>query len=94
MKDKKSTSHLESEERSVTRRTVIESGAPLLTAAMGKKTRTGTGRRTILQLSPPGPNRNATGAAREDGVGSGSEGGREKDQSIFAKTYERVDRIM
>ncbi|XP_051545383.1 formin-binding protein 4-like [Myxocyprinus asiaticus] len=40
---------------------------------MGKKTRTGTGRRTILQLSPPRPNRNATGAAREDGVGSGSE---------------------
>ncbi|KAL1247625.1 hypothetical protein QQF64_023001 [Cirrhinus molitorella] len=40
---------------------------------MGKKTRTGTGRRTILQLSPPGPNRIATGAAREDGVGSGSE---------------------
>uniref|UniRef100_A0A671RDL7 Formin-binding protein 4-like n=1 Tax=Sinocyclocheilus anshuiensis TaxID=1608454 RepID=A0A671RDL7_9TELE len=40
---------------------------------MGKKTRTGTGRRTILQLSPPGPTRSATGAAREDGVGSGSE---------------------
>ncbi|XP_073688039.1 formin-binding protein 4 [Garra rufa] len=40
---------------------------------MGKKTRTGTGRRTILQLSPPGPNRSATGTAREDGVGSGSE---------------------
>ncbi|XP_067293343.1 formin-binding protein 4 [Pseudorasbora parva] len=40
---------------------------------MGKKTRTGTGRRTILQLSPPGPNRIATGAAREDGVASGSE---------------------
>ncbi|XP_051979232.1 formin-binding protein 4-like isoform X1 [Xyrauchen texanus] len=38
---------------------------------MGKKTR--TGRRTILQLSPPAPNRSATGAAREDGVGSGSE---------------------
>ncbi|XP_077067101.1 formin-binding protein 4 [Siphateles boraxobius] len=37
---------------------------------MGKKTRTGTGRRTILQLSPPGPNRSAT---REDGVASGSE---------------------
>uniref|UniRef100_A0A9J7YFC8 Formin binding protein 4 n=2 Tax=Cyprinus carpio TaxID=7962 RepID=A0A9J7YFC8_CYPCA len=42
---------------------------------MGKKTRTGTGRRTILQLSPPGPTRSATGAAREDGVGSGSEEG-------------------
>ncbi|XP_026094894.1 formin-binding protein 4-like [Carassius auratus] len=41
---------------------------------MGKKTRTGTGRRTILQLSPPGPTRSAPGAAREDGVGSGSEG--------------------
>uniref|UniRef100_A0A672RQG5 Formin-binding protein 4-like n=1 Tax=Sinocyclocheilus grahami TaxID=75366 RepID=A0A672RQG5_SINGR len=40
---------------------------------MGKKTRTGTGRRTILQLSPQGPTRTATGAAREDGVGSGSE---------------------
>uniref|UniRef100_A0A671QCS5 Formin-binding protein 4-like n=1 Tax=Sinocyclocheilus anshuiensis TaxID=1608454 RepID=A0A671QCS5_9TELE len=40
---------------------------------MGKKTRAGTGRRTILQLSPPGPTRGATAAAREDGVGSGSE---------------------
>uniref|UniRef100_A0A8C2JGP9 Formin binding protein 4 n=1 Tax=Cyprinus carpio TaxID=7962 RepID=A0A8C2JGP9_CYPCA len=40
---------------------------------MGKKTRAGTGRRTILQLSPPGPNRGATAAAREDGVGSGPE---------------------
>ncbi|KTF95485.1 hypothetical protein cypCar_00023929 [Cyprinus carpio] len=42
---------------------------------MGKKTRAGTGRRTILQLSPPGPNRGATAAAREDGVGSGPEEG-------------------
>lgn len=40
---------------------------------MGKKTRGGTGRRTILQLSPPGPNRSATGATREEGLGSGSE---------------------
>ncbi|XP_073724878.1 formin-binding protein 4 isoform X2 [Misgurnus anguillicaudatus] len=40
---------------------------------MGKKTRGGTGRRTILQLSPPGPNRSATGGSREEGLGSGSE---------------------
>ncbi|KAF4081405.1 hypothetical protein AMELA_G00160950 [Ameiurus melas] len=40
---------------------------------MGKKTRTGTGRRTILQLSPPGL-RSGTGAGRDEAVGSGSEG--------------------
>ncbi|KAI4874960.1 hypothetical protein NFI96_032974 [Prochilodus magdalenae] len=39
---------------------------------MGKKTRTGTGRRTILQLSPPGP-RSGTGAGREEALASGSE---------------------
>ncbi|XP_026874173.1 formin-binding protein 4 isoform X1 [Electrophorus electricus] len=40
---------------------------------MGKKTRTGTGRRTILQLSPPGP-RSGTGVVRgEEALGSGSE---------------------
>ncbi|XP_030650198.1 formin-binding protein 4 isoform X2 [Chanos chanos] len=39
---------------------------------MGKKSRPGTGRRTILQLSPPGP-RSGTGGTREEGVGSGSE---------------------
>ncbi|XP_049330537.1 formin-binding protein 4 isoform X2 [Astyanax mexicanus] len=39
---------------------------------MGKKTRTGTGRRTILQLSPPGP-RSGLGAGRDEGLGSGSE---------------------
>lgn len=67
-------------DRSVPHGAEIQSGAPLVRAVMGKKTRTGTGRRTILQLSPPGPNRSATGAAREDGVASGSEGGRERDQ--------------
>uniref|UniRef100_W5MGC1 Formin binding protein 4 n=1 Tax=Lepisosteus oculatus TaxID=7918 RepID=W5MGC1_LEPOC len=43
---------------------------------MGKKTRTGTGRRTILQLSPPGPRGFPAGGAgcREEGAGSGSEG--------------------
>ncbi|XP_015194186.2 formin-binding protein 4 [Lepisosteus oculatus] len=42
---------------------------------MGKKTRTGTGRRTILQLSPPGPRGFPAGGAgcREEGAGSGSE---------------------
>lgn len=45
------------------------------TAMMGKKTRTGTGRRTILQLSPPGL-RSGTGAGRDEAVGSGSEGGK------------------
>ncbi|KAK3558422.1 hypothetical protein QTP86_018020 [Hemibagrus guttatus] len=40
---------------------------------MGKKSRTGTGRRTILQLSPSGL-RSSTGAGRDDSVGSGSEG--------------------
>ncbi|XP_036432065.1 formin-binding protein 4 isoform X2 [Colossoma macropomum] len=39
---------------------------------MGKKTRTGTGRRTILQLSPPGP-RSGTGVGREEALASGSE---------------------
>ncbi|XP_072527614.1 formin-binding protein 4 isoform X2 [Salminus brasiliensis] len=39
---------------------------------MGKKTRTGTGRRTILQLSPPGP-RIGAGTGREEALGSGSE---------------------
>ncbi|XP_066523259.1 formin-binding protein 4 [Hoplias malabaricus] len=38
---------------------------------MGKKSRTGTGRRTILQLSPPGARSGATG--REEATGSGSE---------------------
>lgn len=51
---------------------------------MGKKTRTGTGRRTILQLSPPGP-RSGTGAGREE-LGSGSEG-KEKCTFIFSFTF-------
>ncbi len=78
---------------SVPRRAVIQSGAPILTVAMGKKTRAGTGRRTILQLSPPGPIRGATGAAREDGVGSGSEGGREKDirRRVTRKTWSKTN---
>ncbi|KAI5627067.1 formin-binding protein 4, partial [Silurus asotus] len=45
---------------------------------MGKKSRTGTGRRTILQLSPPGL-RSGTGASRDDAVESGSEGETETD---------------
>lgn len=61
---------------------------------MGKKTRAGTGRRTILQLSPPGPNRSATGTAREDGAASGSEdetdgntdGQREANVNVVMKT--------
>ncbi|KAG7467972.1 hypothetical protein MATL_G00137820 [Megalops atlanticus] len=42
---------------------------------MGKKTRTGTGRRTILQLSPPGPRSITAGGtnSREEAGGSASE---------------------
>ncbi|XP_066556798.1 formin-binding protein 4 isoform X2 [Amia ocellicauda] len=42
---------------------------------MGKKTRTGTGRRTILQLSPPGPRSLSAGGnpCREEGPLSGSD---------------------
>nr|XP_023673097.1 formin-binding protein 4 isoform X1 [Paramormyrops kingsleyae] len=48
---------------------------PDLSEAMGKKTRTGTGRRTILQLSPPGPRSVIGGGAicREEALGSASE---------------------
>lgn len=74
-------------DRSVPHGAEIESGAALLTTVMGKKTRTGTGRRTILQLSPPGPNRSATGAAREDGVASGSEGPADIIQIVYRVRY-------
>ncbi|XP_027029107.1 formin-binding protein 4 isoform X1 [Tachysurus fulvidraco] len=40
---------------------------------MGKKSRTGTSRRTILQLSPPGL-RSGSGTSRDETLGSGSEG--------------------
>ncbi|XP_041964688.1 formin-binding protein 4 isoform X1 [Alosa sapidissima] len=58
---------------------------------MGKKNRSGTGRRTILQLSPPG-HRAGTSSGREDVLGSGSDDEQEGDgQEILRETIKEMN---
>ncbi|XP_048113120.1 formin-binding protein 4 [Alosa alosa] len=60
-------------------------------STMGKKNRSGTGRRTILQLSPPG-HRAGTSSGREDVLGSGSDDEQEGDgQEILRETIKEMN---
>ncbi|XP_062402692.1 formin-binding protein 4 isoform X1 [Sardina pilchardus] len=58
---------------------------------MGKKNRSGIGRRTIIQLSPPG-HRAGTSGGREDVLGSGSEDEQEGDgQEVLKESIKEMN---